>query len=257
MLALVNTQEEEAIIRRMAMQVVISAYNGGEGHVPSALSILDILYAISTLNDNEKDHFILSKGHASLGYYAMLSSAGLISEDWVESFAKFESPYGGHPHRKKISSVTASTGSLGHGLPLAVGVALGKKIRLEEGLSIVLLGDGEVNEGTTWEASLFALHHNLSNLVAIIDFNKSGERAIRLEGLSQKFEGMGWDVVEVDGHDVSALRHVILNRDGVKPRVVIARTIKGFRIKEIEDNPAWHHTKVLKPNLDAFLMELK
>lgn len=259
MLRDMNTAEVESAIKSMARQVVTSAFNGGEGHVPSALSILDIVYAVydsNTLSVGESDDFILSKGHASLGLYAILAAKERIPLNWVESFANFDSPYGGHPHRLKIKDVVASTGSLGHGLPIAAGIAFAKKVSNESGKTIVLLGDGEINEGTTWEASLFSSHHNLTNLVGIIDFNQSGDRAIKLEHLDLKFKGLGWDVKVVNGHDVREISDAINHRNPDLPTMIIAETIKGFRIKEIENNPAWHHTKLSNGDLSRFLEEL-
>ena len=254
-----NDARHEEVIREMARQVVVAAHSGGEGHVPSALSILDILYALYFCTDlkiGESDNFILSKGHASLGYYAVLSVKGLIPADWVDSFAKFDSPYGGHPHRLKINGVTASTGSLGHGLPIAVGMALSGKNKNIPGRTFVLLGDGEINEGTTWEASLFAIHHSLVGLTAIVDYNCSGNRAIDLEKLESKFIGIGWNVLTVDGHNLGELIESMKEQTPAKPTMIIANTIKGFRIKEMENNPAWHHTKVNSQNLSKFLEEL-
>jgi len=243
----------------MARQILLAAHNGGEGHVPSALSILDILYSVfsaTTLKIGESDDFILSKGHASLAYFAILSLKNSIPSDWVDTFAKFGSPYGGHPHRLKVTEVTASTGSLGHGLPLATGMALARQIQSDPGRTIVLLGDGELNEGTTWESSLFAAHHNLSNLMAIVDYNESGNRALNLGDISSKFESLGWQVFSVAGHDVLQLTELINLQNSSQPTALIASTVKGFRIKEMENNPAWHHTKIDDSSLESMMKEL-
>lgn len=260
MMGNVNTQFQEQTIRAMARQVILAAYNGGEGHIPSALSILDILYAIyfsQSLDVVERDDFILSKGHASLALYAVLSEKGLIPTSWSDNFGKFDSNYGGHPHRLKVPYALASTGSLGHGLPMATGIAYGKKITKSTSKTIVLLGDGELNEGTTWEASLFALHHRLNNLKVVIDYNESGNRAINLSDLNSKFIGLGWQVINVEGHNVNLISQFLVDNKSDKPTVIIAETIKGYRIKEMEHNPAWHHTKISKIKLDEFLSELK
>lgn len=254
-----NSGEQEAEIRLMARQVLLAAHNGGEGHIPSALSILDILYSIfssTNLKIGESDDFILSKGHASLAYFAVLSLKKSIPSDWVETFAKFESPYGGHPHRLKIDEVTASTGSLGHGLPLGTGMALARKIQGDSGRTIVLLGDGEINEGTTWESSLFAAHHGLTNLMAIVDYNESGNRALNLGDIGSKFESLGWQVFLAEGHEVSQLTEMINQQNPSKPIALIAKTIKGFRIKEMENNPAWHHTKIDESTFARMMKEL-
>jgi transketolase len=259
MLGDVNAQDQEIAIKEIAKKVVLAAHLGEEGHIPSALSILDILYSIyfsNEINLQDRDDFILSKGHASLGYYAVLSAKGVIGTEWEESFGKYESDFGGHPHRLKVPQTLASTGSLGHGLPIGTGIAYAKKILDIEGDTFVLVGDGELNEGTSWESSLFAIHHNLNRLKLIVDLNKSGDRAINLSGMSEKLAGLGWNVFTVDGHDVEQMREVLEDRTSSKPTAIIANTIKGYRIKEMENNPAWHHTKIDALQTKAFLAEL-
>ena len=218
-----------------------------EGHIPSSLSILDIMYVlydqvldIDSIKEDriDRDRFILSKGHASLGLYVILDHFGLLKDD-LNTFCDVDSKLGGHP-TDKIFGVESSTGSLGHGLPIGVGMALAYRIKKYKGKVYVLVGDGEANEGTIWESALLAKHHNLNNLCCIIDFNHSTDRAVNLGNLHRKFLSFGWDVIEVDGHNHDQIK-AALTYSSTKPICVIANTIKGNGISIIENNPEWHH----------------
>jgi transketolase len=176
--------------------ILEAAFKAQEGHIPSAFSILEIVYGFynrfhkeQLMIEGKKHHFILSKGHGSLALYAVLSHFGIISEDWKYTFASASSEYGGHPDSNKITGVEVSSGSLGHGLPIALGIALGKRIKKEDGRVYVLVGDGEINEGSNWESFLLLGKFNLRNLVVVVDCNDSGERALPLGSLSKKLEG--------------------------------------------------------------------
>lgn len=218
-----------------------------EGHIPSSLSILDIMYVlydkvldVDSIKDNkiDRDRFILSKGHASLGLYVILDHFGLLKDD-INTFCDVDSKLGGHP-TDKIFGVESSTGSLGHGLPIGVGLALASKIKKYKNKVYVLVGDGEANEGTIWESALLAKHHNLDNLCCIIDFNHSTDRAVDLGNLRSKFDSFGWNVIEIDGHDHNQI-YQALTFLPTKPTCIIANTIKGKGIPMIENNPEWHH----------------
>jgi transketolase len=218
-----------------------------EGHIPSSLSILDIMYVlydkvldINSIKENkiDRDRFILSKGHASLGLYVVLDHFNLLKDD-LNTFCDLNSKLGGHP-TDKIFGVESSTGSLGHGLPIGVGLALAYKIKKYKGKIYVIVGDGEANEGTIWESALLAKHHNLNNLCCIIDFNHSTDRAVDLGNLHMKFLSFGWDVFEIDGHNHDQILST-LTHPTTKPTCIIANTIKGKGISMIENNPEWHH----------------
>jgi transketolase len=218
-----------------------------EGHIPSSLSILDIMYVlydkvldIDSIKKNkiDRDRFILSKGHASLGLYVILDHFNLLKDD-LDTFCDLNSKLGGHP-TDKIFGVESSTGSLGHGLPIGVGLALAYKIKKYKGKVYVIVGDGESNEGTIWESALLAKHHNLDNLCCIIDFNHSTDRAVDLGNLHMKFLSFGWDVFEIDGHNHDQILSTLTNPTS-KPTCIIANTIKGKGISMIENNPEWHH----------------
>jgi transketolase len=229
-------------------QILLAASQAGEGHIPSALSVLDLLWVIyhnilpkSNTSGKEVDRFILSKGHASLGLYAVLSSIGKLSSDWFNDFAKFNSDLGGHPDYTKIKHVEASTGSLGHGLPIGTGMALANKVLNNPGKVIVLVGDGEINEGSNWESALVASHHSLSNLICIVDQNHSSDRALKVDSLAAKFQSFNWHTIGIDGHNHNEINSAFDEIHESKPTAIIAATIKGWGIPQMENNPKWHH----------------
>ncbi len=225
---------------QLIKNILTTSFLNKEGHIGSSLSILDILISLYDNVMTENDTFILSKGHASLAIYAILLEKELISKEEFFGFCSFHSRLGGHPSSQKIKEIKISTGSLGHGLPFALGLALSKKIKKENGNIYCLIGDGEANEGTIWESALLAGSLELNNLVCIMDFNKSGERAVKLKSGIDKFDSFGWSVNEVDGHNQSDVFN-ILNVDTVKPYFIQANTIKGKGCKIMENNPEWHH----------------
>ena len=248
--------------KQQITRILQAALNAGEGHIPSALSILDILnviYKEKIQNNQFLEHpneFILSKGHGSLALYALLEEYGFIPTGSLETYCDFDSILGGHPDSTLIPGVFASTGSLGHGLPIAVGLALAKKIKNATGQVLVLVGDGEINEGTTWESGIFASHHALNNLVCIVDNNQSTTRALNLGNLQSKFESLGWECRVVDGHDWNQIS-LALHIEQIAPLAIIANTVKGKGIKEMENNPAWHHAKLNSEDFNRFVIELK
>ena len=234
-----------------------------EGHIPSAFSILDILYCLyiilprmSELSFKENDFFILSKGHASLALYAILEEAKIINSDWLTTFGDFNSSFGGHPDMKKIPGVGASTGSLGHGLPITIGKVLAKRALNISSRAYCLIGDGELNEGSCWESLLLASHHNMHELTVIVDCNGSGDRALNLHSLESKFISFGFNVKKVNGHSHEEIIESFLSPNKNKPLAIIAQTIKGYGVSEFENNPAWHHAVPSQNQLDKFIQEL-
>lgn len=236
-----------------------------EGHIPSAFSILEI---VSVLYSNildvegirngspERDRFILSKGHGCLALYYILREIGLISGSDLASFCRFDGSLGGHPKRSIVHGIEASTGSLGHGLPIAVGLATSLKQRSSRARVYALIGDGECNEGSVWEAALLASHYELTNLMCIVDYNHSGDRALLLGDLGKKFESFGFTVLDVDGHEINELEIALSHVDQTNPVAVIAHTTKGYGLKTMENNPAWHHASPDDEQLRAFMIEL-
>jgi transketolase len=245
--------------------IVESAYKAGEGHIASAFSILDILWVLydkilkidpEDPNNKDRDRFILSKGHASLGLYAILANKGFFPFSEFDNFGKYKSILGGHPNLNKIPGVEASTGSLGHGFPMAVGMAMGLKISKSDNRVYCLVGDGEANEGTIWESAMLAAHHELSNLCLIIDHNHSTDRALVVCDLAEKFKSFGWESSTIDGHDQKKIYQVLNNLNTKKPTAVIAETIKGQGVKMMEKNPAWHHKFPSDDELKEIMNEL-
>lgn len=245
-------------MKELKRQILTVSHSNQDGHIPSAFSILDIMYVlyhdvmdIDPTNPKKvvRDRLIVSKGHASLGIYAVMADRGYFPMDELKTFCAFGSRLGGHPDRNKVPGVEASTGSLGHGLPLALGMAMGMKIKGVAGTVYTVVGDGEFNEGTMRESMLLANHHDLSNLVCILDYNHSTDRALDLGNMKQKFESFGWESCEVDGHDHAALQVALQKPKGNKPKAVIANTVKGHGCPSIENNPAWHHRS---PNNEEF-----
>lgn len=224
--------------KKLIRRIVDISYAAKEGHIASSLSILNILNVLYHGFITHSNYLILSKGHASLGLYAILEKFKLLEEP-LENFCKFNSKLGGHP-TNKIKNVRASTGSLGHGLPIAVGIAMAEKIKKSNENVYVIIGDGETNEGTIWESALLASNHKLDNLVCFIDYNHSNDRALKLDNLKNKFESFNWEVLEINGHNNFEIE-TTLNSISSKPKLIIANTIKGYGIPLMENNPEWHH----------------
>ena len=225
--------------KKLIKRIVDVAYNTKEGHIASSLSILDILYVLyDKILTPKNNYFILSKGHASLGLYSVLEHFDLLEEN-LDNFCKFDSKLGGHPSNRVLNVLT-STGSLGHGLPIGVGVAMGEKIKGTEKKVFVLIGDGESNEGTNWESALLASNHNLNNLYCIMDYNRSNDRSLKIDNVVSKFESFNWTCIEIDGHNRDEILSA-LNTNSKKPIFILANTIKGKGISMMENNPEWHH----------------
>lgn len=203
-------------IRKSILQM---RYASGEGHIPSCFSVVEILIALyETILKykpespywEDRDYFILSKGHASAALYAVLAKVGFIPEKDLLGFAKYESLLGGHPDRNKVPGIEASTGSLGHGFPFAAGIALGLNIKAKPNMVYTLIGDGESNEGSIWETAMVAAHCKLNNLIGILDVNQSTTRCLPLTDIAEKWTAFGWKVYEVGGRDFVALRSRLL-----------------------------------------------
>ncbi len=239
--------------KKLQYRICELASKSGEGHVPSALSILDIVWVIYdkfiNLNNIKKqkldrEHFILSKGHASLAQYVVLEKKGIIKKRKLDTYLNYNSDFGGHPDSNKVMGVEASTGSLGHGMPIAAGIAYAKLLLNIKSRVFCVVGDGECNEGTIWETCLIASNHNLKNLVCIIDKNKSTDRAIKIDDIKKKFLSFNWNVITVDGHNHKNLINAFKKKSS-KPLAIIADTIKGKGVKFMELNQhEWHHKQI-------------
>ena len=259
-----DAKSSQESLNELRREIVLAAHKSNEGHIPSAFSILDLIYCVYfdatkkyNFNFKTSDTFILSKGHGSLALYSVLSSAGYFSHDWINEFAKFESPFGGHPDRNKVNGVAASTGSLGHGLSIGIGIALANKVNGKEHEVIILIGDGELNEGSIWESLLLASGHNLGKITVIVDDNKSSERALSLGNLEEKFKSFGFITNTINGHSHDQIVDSLIPNNLDRPKAIIANTIKGFGVKIMENNAAWHHATPTKIELDEILSELE
>lgn len=253
-------------IRKHILNMV---HKSGGSHIASALSIVDIISVLyneilKVDNNNprwgSRDRFILSKGHACTPIYAALAELGFFPISDLELYGKNDSILMNHISHK-VLGVEFSTGALGHGLPFGVGKAKAAKILNENWKTFVLLSDGELDEGSNWEAFMFASHHKLNNLTAIIDYNKiqsldSVENTMGLEPLEQKFKSFGWDVFEIDGHDYSQISSVLLESNNLNPKVIIAHTTKGKGVSFMENKVEWHYKTPNKIELELALSEL-
>lgn len=230
------------------------------GHIGGNLSALDAILYLHHSVMSERDVFVLSKGHAAGALYIALWSIGLIDEAELDTFHKDATRLAGHPTSKWHERIPFATGSLGHGLGLAAGAALGKRLRGEAGRVFCLLSDGECQEGSTWEAMLFARHQALSNLTILIDVNGlqgfgSTREVMSLDGLTQKIAGLGLDVREIDGHCDASLGDALgCNVDG--PQVIAMRTTKGRGISFMENKLEWHYLPLNEEQYDQAMIEL-
>jgi len=246
----------EAVARQMRLDIVEMIAAAGSGHPGGSLSSADIvatLYFGVMKHDPqrpdwpERDRFVLSKGHAAPVLYAALANAGYFGRDHLSTLRQLGSILQGHPDSKKTPGVEVSTGSLGQGLSIANGLALGLRVDGSESHVYCLLGDGELQEGQVWEAAMFAAHHGIDNLTAIVDHN-----GLQIDGacadvmdlgeVATKFEAFGWDVLQADGHDVGALLDAFAAARSVsgKPAVIVCRTVKGKGVSFMENNADWH-----------------
>jgi transketolase len=239
---------------KLIKKIIDTSFQSKEGHIGSSLSVLDILYVLYKNILNDKNYFILSKGHASLGLYVILQEFNLLNYD-LKKFCNYDSLLGGHPSNK-IKNVTSSTGSLGHGLPIGVGIAMSEKIKKTNNNVYVLIGDGESNEGTIWESAMIASNHKLNNLYCILDYNRSNDRAIKLDNLKDKFLSFNWNCVEIDGHNHSEILNSFIPSNSNKPTLVLANTIKGKGISFMENNPEWHHKSPNNEEYNKIMNEL-
>ncbi len=244
---------------------------GKSSHVAAGLSMADIvatLYArVLRVRPEEpewpgRDRFILSKGHAGACVYAALAECGFFPIEWLRTHYQDGSLLSGHVSHKGIPGVELSTGSLGHGLGVGAGMALSAKLDSEDWRVFVLMSDGECDEGSNWEAILFAAHHGLDNLVAIVDYNKIQSlkpvpETLGLEPFAEKWTSFGWNVCECDGHDVAALEKALHPAGNGRPTVVIAHTTKGKGISFMENSVLWHYRTPQGEEYEAAIAELE
>lgn len=261
-------QLKSIYLRKNLLKYIYKAKAGHTGGSLSCIDILNVLYNC-VLNINpldpknpDRDRYIQSKGHSVEALYVTLADKGFFPESDLEKLCQYQSHYIGHP-TKKINGVEQNTGALGHGLPLCIGEAIAAKIDHKTHRIFTLLGDGELAEGSNWEAFLAAAHYNLDNLYAILDYNKQqitgyNQDVMNTASIRSKLESFGWCVVEVNGHDLKELEHTLNAgpQQKNKPTFIIAHTIKGKGISYMEGQIKWHHGVPRKDQYDMAIKEL-
>lgn len=261
-----NSEELAKLARISLLEMT---YHAKSAHVGSGLSAVDILAVLyseiarvspKTVDDPERDVVIVSKGHAAAAYYAVLAHKGFMALEDLRGYCENGSRLGGHVTSHGNPGVEFSTGSLGHGLPYAVGIAWARKQLSKKGQVYVLISDGECDEGTTWESALLANHLQLDNLTLIVDRNRlqsirGTEETLALEPLAEKFNAFLWDVRECSGHDHSSLQQALVGSD--RPRVVIAETVKGKGVSFMEDQVLWHYKPPGTRDLEEALKQIR
>lgn len=254
--------ELQLISRQLRYKLIQMSNKAGTPHLGSALSCVDILVAAywTTLKidpknscDPLRDRFILSKGHAATALYATLAERGFFSKELLETFGQHGAPLAEQPAPNCAAGVELATGSLGHGLPVGVGMAVAGRIQNQNYRVFVCMSDGECNEGTVWEAAMFAPAQKLENLCIIVDYNKwqatgRSNETMALASLRDKFAAFGWDATDVDGHDLATLSKLLKNvpNGSGKPVAIVAHTVKGKGVSFMEDDNNWHY-RIPKP----------
>ncbi|MCA9184652.1 MAG: transketolase [Planctomycetales bacterium] len=251
-------------------QILYWIHEAGAGHTGGSLSCIDILNVLynrvlrispARWGDPLRDRYVQSKGHSVEALYVVLADRGFFPADELSTLCRYGSPYVGHPTRK-VPGIEMNTGALGHGLPISVGMAIAAKLDAADYRVFTLLGDGELAEGSNWEAAMLAAHYQLGNLTAIIDYNTlqiTGRTrdVCNHDPLEEKFAAFGWSVADVDGHDIDALTKVLRDRGASdRPRCVIARTVKGRGVSFMENVVRWHHGVPSDDELRQALNEL-
>jgi len=268
-----SLKQTNYLARRIRIHALKMANRGGGSHIGSALSISDILAVLysDVLYVNPKDphmanrdRFILSKGHAGAAVYATLAEVGFFPIEKLDTHYQDGSDLSGHISHKNVPGVELSTGSLGHGLSVGVGMAKAAMLDKKTHRIFVLLSDGECDEGSVWEAAMFASHHELDNLIALIDYNKiqsldTVENTLALEPFKSKWESFGWNAIEVNGHDHNQLKSELVKTPSInsKPTVYICHTTKGKGVSFMENSVLWHYRCPRGEEFEMALKELK
>jgi transketolase len=259
--ALIEKLSEAA--RFIRCHSVASIFHAGSGHPGGALSSADLFACLygaemnvwpNAIHEPTRDRFVLSKGHAAPALYATGAHFGFCDAKAALGLRKLNSPFQGHPHVLDLPWVETSTGSLGQGISVAIGMAIGLRLQKIPARVYTMLGDGEMQEGEVWEAAMSAAHHKLDNLCAVIDYNKlqsdnHNDAIMRLEPLADKWRAFGWSVTEIDGHDIPAILEALRQAGAThgQPSVIIAHTVKGKGVPYMENIPTWHGSVKLTP----------
>lgn len=266
-------------LKELKKKIFLTAYKAGAAHLASSFSVIDLLYVLYCKQiihfdpqnpwSKSRDRLILSKGHAGLALYVILNKVGLISDQLLENYCQPDSSLGGEPKLGAAPGIEASTGSLGHGLSFAIGIALACKMNHYDNKVYVILGDGECQEGSVWEAVMSAVRYKLDNLVVIMDDNKlqamdTVEEIMGISSWRERWAAFGFEVDEIDGHNLNAIENVLRKENPTdQPRLIISHTIKGHGISFMEQIPIWHfrmpnadELEIIKKELDISEKEL-
>lgn len=254
----------ERTCRKLRKKILEISCLGRDGNLQSVFSALDIMWVLydaildyNPKNKEERDMFVLSKGQATLGLYVILAEKGVFSYDELNTFCKFDSRFAMQADKTKFDiGVEISAGSLGHGFPMAVGMAMANKIKGIDSKIFTLVGDGEFNEGTMWEAALLAGHKKLDNLCVIIDDNSSIGKMLNMGSMSGKLKEFGFVTVDIDGHNYSEIYNACLFKGESRPLAIIARTVRGYGSKTITNDASWFHRAPDKRQLVELLKEV-
>jgi transketolase len=269
-----SVDELKQLATRLRIDIVKMIGAAGSGHPGGSLSEVELLTGLyfrvmrhDPANPTwpERDRFILSKGHGCPALYAVYAAAGYIDHSLLATLRKLDSPLQGHPDKRKLPILEASTGSLGQGLSVAIGMALAARLDKMDYHTFCLVGDGEIQEGQNWEAAMFAPFHKLNNLTLIVDDNKIQlddftAKVLGIEPLAEKFRAFGWNVLEIDGHDIEQVIKALeqaRNNTTDKPTAIVANTIKGKGVSFMENNVKWHGVAPKPDEVAAAVKELE
>src|SRR3989344_3356709 len=258
-----NYKQKALETRKTVLRLIHQAQTSHIGSNFSCIDILTVLYNIANIDKDlkeDRDRIVVSKGWIAATVYTLLAEKGIIPKEDLETYCKEGSKYIGLVE-PNVRGIEAAGGSVGFGLPFAVGLALAKKLKKERGKAFVLISDGEMQIGTTWESALIASHHKLNNLFVIVDANGlqgmgKVKEILNIESLKDKWETFGWEVKEIDGHNFEEIEKALTAPEEGKPKIVIARTIKGKGVSFMENNNEWHYRAPEKYEYDRAMQEL-
>lgn len=264
----VRLKKTASLLRKDILRMIFEAKAGHPGGSLSAVEVITALY-FHVLNIDpqrpdweDRDRFILSKGHACPALYAALAERGFFPKEAMRTLRQYHSILQGHPDMNKVPGLDMTAGSLGNGLSIGLGMALSARLKKRDYMVYVMLGDGEIQEGMVWEAAMAAAHHDVSNLIAVVDCNGvqiNGwvNDVMRIEPLADKWKAFGWSVVEINGHDMGQVLEGLHRARSMRgPSVILARTVKGKGVSFMEDNPAWHGSAPNAEQLEQALKEI-
>lgn len=256
----------DAFCETVRRDILRISQHSGHGHIPTCFSVVEMLRSVyATMRHDpanpewdERDIFILSKGHAALAHYCVLANSGYFPIEDVYSFGAFRSKFGCHADRNSVLGVEWSTGSLGHGSGVAAGIALAFKISKSPRKVFVLIGDGESNEGSVWESLMVAANLKLDNLYVLFDNNRSQSRCLPVTNPTEKFKAFDCETFEVNGHDVAEISAALVSPPNGRPKIIVANTYKGFGCKTLVDEVfSWHRRSPTKDEMEMLLGELQ